>query len=824
MRIGSRLFWGFGCMLLLLVALSALGWEGHRRLSAAQDSRVRSALLDADIRALQAGAFAFMQQPTSAALDAVLSRSGMLDQSFASLKLNLTHDMGVRIDRAMRANMEFRGTLEKWQDARDVRKARVADADAAAGEFFHLLDEMAGAMRNGTQPVASEADRDVRRQELTQVNDVQREMYEARLLARDWLLSGDGETVGALRTHVADALSVLADMRTGMTQLTDRDRADTLMAHGRDFLAAFSTLEDAVVSLDGLRATLASAVNEMRAPLNRLADEALAAMDYVRDIGVLSAGGILSLGVFVALVFGVSVPAALRKQRNAMQVALESLAAGQPPDGALQSGTGLERYWGDLAGVVQRMALSETELTKRVQRLADGSADAAIPLRSERDALGLALERLADVLRSVRTGLTRRAEGDYRPVPDLAAVRASQGSMLAALEMQRMFVARQVESARNGVAALTEGTGKAMESVSMVERFLAREYGRDSEAAKAERVTAEHMGEVAGVLDQCEAGLANLRETGQLLAAAVADAGRLDAACSHQGSAMRELMRTGSPVEDVGRTLEALATSMHIELARLEGDTRGLDAALADMRQLAERCREQAGSAGEALYASRRAADDARQLAVSMGGTLRRVEDALSGLPEQWETGIRLLRQHTDTYSGAARNTPGKDEPALWQPMVTRMGKTFNSLIMELNTLRGVLGTFRVAEEPKGVPDGAEQPVAGGDATRVAAADSRSGAHAVKAFAGTGQPGHEMAKGAGILPLEMPSAQPAEGAGKPGKPSVARISMGSGAGTTGTIGTIGTGAGIGVRRNVREDEGVRRLPPLSLDDDLPEKE
>lgn len=690
MRIGFRLLLGFGFMLVLLCVLVILGWEGQRRLTEAQSILVRRSTLEADIRTMQAGALALMMDPKPDALDAVLSRSGMLDQSFAAFKMHVEHDMGVRIDKAMRANIEFRGAVERWQTVADARAARVTETENIALTFATLFDELAGKTRDAafahSDGYASADQVNTRLAELRRVNDIQRDFYEARLLARDWLKSGDPHFVDDIRTRMGAVMAALNEIKNGMSGVADKDMADTLLAHGRDYLAALSDLEDSTASLKDVRSTLATAVTDMHEPMTLLADKYQAAVDYVKDIAVLAVGGVLALGLFVSLLFTFMISSGVRKRLDKIRLALDSLGAGECPT---RDNGDLPSDMGKLVDSIQRVAMGEIDLAERVQMLAKGDVSITISPRSEKDSLGVALMQLAEGERAVLDALISGAAGDFRTS---ITPRSNVDEIVRAITAQQKFVSGKMHAIRHASGQLRDLAGKAMESLKMLEQRIAAESG-----SRGVRNT-EPMPDL---LPRFEAVCSTMKLSSKAVETAVQQADRLREALLRLDGSFKSLMSKATFSEDVARQVETLAINMNIEMARSGESSAGVQAIVSEMRSVVERCRDNAGSINELLYSGRRASDDVAVISSGVVEALDMAAQASVSDMSKLEAEITAMLE----FSKQTRTT-GKslENDAEFQKIAAGLGKAFSGIVMELNTLRSLLDTFSIGTVSESTP------------------------------------------------------------------------------------------------------------------------
>lgn len=682
MRIGLRLFIGFSLMLLLMAALVAVGWEGQRRLTIAQGVLERRAMLEAELRTMQAGALQFMLEPKPGALDAVLSRSGQLDQSFSAFKMVVEHDVAVRLDKAMRANIEFRGALERWQSVANGRATRVQEAEDAATQFMTLFEELAGKKRDAAfvhpDGYASGDVVNTRLAELRLVNNVQREFYEARMLSREWMRSGDPKVLEEVRTRMGTVLTLLGDLKETMPAMADKDFADTLLAHGRDYIAALSDLEDSTGLMNDVRSTLALAVADMRDPMTVLADKYEADLDYVHDIGSLTVGGIVAFAVFVALIFTLIISSGVRKRLQRAQNALDALAGGECP---VRDPKDSVEDMGQLTDAMQRLALSSADMAECAKAMAEGEWSRPVPVRSENDILGNALLQLAESGQALREGLARGAAGDFHVVE---APGSGKDETMAALNGLQKFVCVKVGSARNASVAVRDAAGRAMEALKALEAKLA---GRGAAPAPT--------GQIGEVLPRLESVNAALKGNAVSLRDAGKGADKLAGAVSRLDAEFRSLMGKAAFAEDIARQIETLAINVNIEMGRVGDSAGGLAAIVNELRTVVERCREHAAAMGESLYAGRRASDDTAVLIRDVQETLGQgIQEVAAGAAVLEDEMVALRRMAS---SRTAQTRPGERDEEL-RSLASTMGKAFSGLVMELNTLRSALDAFIIAE------------------------------------------------------------------------------------------------------------------------------
>ncbi len=382
-----------------------------------------------------------------------------------------------------------------------------------------------------------------------------------------------------------------------------------------------------------------------------------------------------TLAIVFALWFGRAMAVRITRDVNAVRRALDDVAAGRL-DGTVAVSSRDEL--GHMADSLGRVIAQERQVVDAAVRLADGDFDATVTVRSEHDALGLAVQRLQGRLREATAAIEGQVEqarqGALSARADVTAFPGAFGQLLA--RTNDMLVA---------VAAPSQELRRLLEQVATRDlevRMDGRYQGDFASSASAFNDAIAHLAAAVGDVRQIAldvnqsaeviAGSANdLSDRAQTQAEAVASveqaldalrtlatttARRADDAATSTGDAQRKaergrdvaqsldqaMQRIKQSSDDTARIVNSidqiafqtnlLALNAAVEAARAGEAGRGFAVVAEEVRALALRSAEAARNTATLISAQRERADEGVALNVTMQEVLQEIHNVMQAV------------------------------------------------------------------------------------------------------------------------------------------------------------------------------------------------
>ena len=500
MRLGPRLGAAFAVVLLLLIAVMAVGLRSGSAQSAAtaklaQAQRMSSAVLQAKYRSAD-----FNGWQTAYAFDALRGINGAAEDAAPSRASFLASAAG------------FEKELATAAAAAGSDPAAAAQVDKARQQFqqFMAVDaQVAADYRTRNFDTMKQANNLVLGQEIQLFNDIaaamdkldaiaRRGVAQAQRAADDAKASGGVEiwAIGSIAVVLALALAVLltlsitrpvAAVRDRLKLLAEGDLATPMPVSGRDELSemghalddAVTSLRDLVTTMSGSAVSLAAAAEELTATTENIASSAAASSTQA---GVVSAA--------------------------AQQVAtnVQTVSAGS-----------------------EQMAASIQEIAHSTHEAADIAASAvqvAAAAGETIDSLGKASAEITDVVKAI-TSIAEQTNllALNATIEAARAGEAGKGFAVVAGEVKDLAqeTARATESIATKVAAIQSGTTSAVRAVEQIGEIIARVNDfQTTIAAAVEEQTAttgemtRSTSEAASGAEQIAGGIGGVADAAQL--------------------------------------------------------------------------------------------------------------------------------------------------------------------------------------------------------------------------------------------------------------------------------------------------------------------
>ncbi len=293
---------------------------------------------------------------------------------------------------------------------------------------------------------------------------------------------------------------------------------------------------------------------------------------------------------------------------------------------------------GDLAGAANTMAEALDRKAAVALRIGEGDLREEIRLASERDALGIALQKmvanLGDILTNVRTAAGNVASG----------------------------------------------------STQMTDTSQSIASGASEQAAGVEEVSASVEQSSAAVNQNAE----NARRTEKIAMQAAADADEARASVSRTVEAMTAIVQQITIIDSIARQTDLLALNAAIEAAQAAEHGKGFAVVAAEVRKLAERSRQAAQEIGKQSEDSMQIAEKAGQLleklAPNIKTTAELVKEIATASTEQ-STGLEQINKAIQQFDKVIQQNASASE---------ELAASSEELASQAEQMQTAIGFFKV--------------------------------------------------------------------------------------------------------------------------------
>jgi methyl-accepting chemotaxis protein len=266
---------------------------------------------------------------------------------------------------------------------------------------------------------------------------------------------------------------------------------------------------------------------------------------------------------------------------------------------------------------LERMTANLRETAGVADKVADGDLTVEPKPRSDRDMLGLALERMVANLRDTASIADKIADGDLTVQPQ---PRSDRDMLGVALE-------RMVDRLRGIVAdavAASENVSSGSQELSATSEQMSQ--GATEQAAAAEQASAS-MEEMAANIKQ---NADNASQTEKIARQSALDAETSGQAVNKAVDAMQTIAEKITIVQEIARQTDLLALNAAVEAARAGEHGRGFAVVASEVRKLAERSQSAAAEISAVSSDTVKAAQTAGEMLSTLVPNIRKTAELVS--------------------------------------------------------------------------------------------------------------------------------------------------------------------------------------------------
>ncbi len=573
LKIGTRIYAGFGLVLLLLATLGAVSYYGQRsvgesfdRFEAVSEHTLNAAILDRAFVGLRREMLAFIGSGTEEAADQARNWAEQVKKNGAELQARLiTPARKAEMQAIMQSADQYTSHLEEVFKMRRTREKIVSEEMNVFGAEARrkVSDVIKTAMADGDFEAAAQAG-------LTEEALMQMRIYALRFLD-----TPDAKDVDAFKTNNAAFGTGIVALGERLKSPERKRLAAQAAEDGVKYAKAFEQVVKVVTELDTMvnktMADVASSITkrlgefvkaqrESLAAISKLSDEEAATTKHV-SIGI--AAGALALGLIIAFL----IARGIVRPVSGLTGGMKDLAGGNFD--VVLPGLGRADEVGEMARAVETFKVLLAEKAKReaeekMQADARAAADRKATMHKLADEFQVAVGNIVDTVSSASTELE-----------------AAAGTLMKTAEVTQSLsgaVAAASEQASANVQSVASATEEMTSSVNEISRQVQESAKIAGDAVKQAQQTDNRINELsqaAGRIGDVVKLITAIAEQTNLLAlnatieaARAGEAGRGFAVVASEVKALAA--QTGKATEEIGTQIAGMQSATKDSVAAIK--------------------------------------------------------------------------------------------------------------------------------------------------------------------------------------------------------------------------------------------------------------
>jgi methyl-accepting chemotaxis protein len=384
--------------------------------------------------------------------------------------------------------------------------------------------------------------------------------------------------------------------------------------------------------------------------------------------------------------------------------------------------------------------------------IGDLTARVVVNTRDEIGELSRAANTMAEALDIKAKLALQIGDGDLRHEVKLASDKDTLGLALQKMVTNLRDVVANVRSAAENVSAGSEEMTATAQTLSS---------GSSEQAASVEEVSASMEESSASIQQNTE----NARQTEKISTKAAADATAAGQSVGQTVKAMKDIAQKISIIEEIARQTDLLALNAAIEAARAGEHGKGFAVVASEVRKLAERSQTAAGEISKLSASSVEIAESAGQMLDKLVPDIRKTAELVKEITvasEEQNSGAAQINKAIQELDKVIQQNASASE---------EMASSSEELASQAEQLQSAIEFFKVSDGSEGANAlrRAAKPASGARAPAHVVQSKSPATHLAKAFAGRTEPPAsakaKVPKGAGtgvMIDLDGPGEAPAE--------------------------------------------------------------
>jgi len=329
-------------------------------------------------------------------------------------------------------------------------------------------------------------------------------------------------------------------------------------------------------------------------------------------------------------------------------------------------------------------------ITRPVRNLVNGLGQIAIGDLTARvtvdtqDEIGLlsrAANDMAEALDAKAKLALQIGEGDLRQDVILASEKDTLGLALQKMVANLRDVVANVSSAAENVASGSEEITGTAQTLST---------GASEQAASVEEVSASMEESTASIQQNTD----NARQTDKISTKAAQDAQKAGCSVAQTVQAMKDIAQKISIIEEIARQTDLLALNAAIEAARAGEHGKGFAVVASEVRKLAERSQKAAGEISKLSSSSVKIAESAGQMLDNLVPDIRKTADLVKEITagsEEQNTGASQINKAMQELDKVIQQNASASQ---------EMAASSEELASQAEQLQSAIEFFKVSDDP----------------------------------------------------------------------------------------------------------------------------